>query len=491
MNQKRNLSPLSAEISSATNRDFRELSSALRYMDKILRREKAIFIISNLTENSQINDLKVCLRSWAYDDQIVRKDSLIIIISSDLQCLFGKDDNTKNALIIHPVELGREKEREIVIEYCATEAFKTKLSAEDKSSLLTLTSGLNLHQIESMLRESWYFQHKFDLERIKSAKSEFIKNTDVLEIFYPRYGFEAVGGYKEVKDFVQENIISVLKEEKKELARELDVSLPRGILLFGPPRTGKTLFSKALAKELCLPFLNLKTQNLYSKWLGESGRNLEKAIRIIEEMGLVIVFIDEIDRLGRRRGNISDGAGEETRRVLSQLLEWLGDKERKAIIVGTTNLPSDLDEALLGVGRLDYKIPFLYPDKEARKEILKIHLGFEGNVRGKLKLSFNIDAFLEEISFRIELFNGGELEEIANRVRRYAFKKGKKCVEKEYFDEVLSQFRINREDRLRNLEKCLKEAEEYTDDATFLNKIQTYWQPKLTQEFSLESNRLI
>jgi transitional endoplasmic reticulum ATPase len=102
---------------------------------------------------------------------------------------------------------------------------------------------------------------------------------------------------------------------------------------------GRAQFVKALAKETNLPFINLRTENLFSMWLGESRRKFSEAIRLAEQMSPAIVFIDEIDRCGKRSGTSADGASQETQRVFSQVLEWLGDKRRRSIIVGTTNTP--------------------------------------------------------------------------------------------------------------------------------------------------------
>ncbi|NIW14196.1 MAG: AAA family ATPase, partial [Candidatus Thorarchaeota archaeon] len=106
----------------------------------------------------------------------------------------------------------------------------------------------------------------FDLEQIKISKGELAKKTGILEIEDLKEGFDAIGGYDEVKEFINQKIIQVIYNPER--AVEFAIPLPRGILLFGPPGTGKTLFAKTLAKTIELPFINLKTENIYSSLLG-------------------------------------------------------------------------------------------------------------------------------------------------------------------------------------------------------------------------------
>ena len=178
---------------------------------------------------------------------------------------------------------------------------------------------------------------------MKELKSEMVKRSKILEVEDPKYNFQDIGGYHAIKTFISKYIINVL--QRPERARHFDLGLPKGLLFFGPPGTGKSLFAHALASEIQLPFINLVTENIYSKWLGESGQNMKNAITLAEKMAPAIVFVDEIDRFGKRTGVAAGSAEEETQRVFSQFLEWLGKPDRNAIIVGTTNVPEHLDDA--------------------------------------------------------------------------------------------------------------------------------------------------
>jgi len=256
------------------------------------------------------------------------------------------------------------------------------------------------------------------------------------------------------------NVVKILRNPRK--AEALGIRPPRGILLFGPPGTGKTWFARALAKELNIPFLRLRTERIVSMWYGETPRNLAKALQIAEAVAPAVLFIDEIDRFGKR-GGITEH--EESRRAFSILLEWLGDARRKTIVVGTTNRPEDLDEAFRRVGRFDYIIPMLYPDYEARLEILRIHT----SVVRKVPLAKDVD--LEEIAGRTELWSGAELEELVLRAARRALKEDADVVKMKHFEEAFGTFRINEEERRRQLEHYLKLSQEFTNDAEFLEQM--------------------
>jgi SpoVK/Ycf46/Vps4 family AAA+-type ATPase len=455
---------------------LKDLGQVLNVMDSKLKGERTIFVIYGLPQ--QIGheaqfQLISALRAWSNSPELINKLSLVILMGTGLSAVL--DEETKNLVATIDVEIGKDSEYEKLIDYLA-DLFGVRLKEEEKSVLKSALKGLSLHQAEAILRESYDLRHCFDLEQIKVSKGELVKKTGVLEIEEPREGFDAIGGYEELKKFIRDKIINVMHNPER--AKKFAIPIPRGILLFGPPGTGKTLFAKALAKEVKLPFINFKTESIYSPWLGESGRRMSTAIRVAEQMSPAIVFIDEIDRFGRRTAT-TDSAGEETRRVFSQLLEWLGDESRRAMIVGTTNRPTDLDEAFIRTGRFDYKIPVLYPDEEARLEILRIHLGIadkQGRRPPKPKppLALPDDEFLgflkEDVVPQTKYYTGAELEELVTRAKRNAFERGAEAVEKEDFHQSLKSLRINIEERLEQVRYYKDLARKYTDEIAFLKE---------------------
>ena len=185
-------------------------------------------------------------------------------------------------------------------------------------------------------------------------------------------------------------------------------------------------------------------------------------IEVAESIAPCVLFIDEIDRFGRR-GHPSEH--EESRRAFSILLEWLGDEKRKTIVIGTTNRPEDLDEAFRRVGRFDYLIPFLFPDFKARLEILRVHT----SVVRKMPLADDVD--FKEIAAKTELWAGSELYELVERAARKALKERSSVVKMKHFKEALATFRINYEEKRQQLEHYMRLAEEFTNDAEFLESL--------------------
>ncbi len=180
------------------------------------------------------------------------------------------------------------------------------------------------------------------------------------------------GGYEDVKQELLDAIVTPL--EKKELAYTYGLKAPAGILLFGPPGTGKTMLMRALAKELKYGFYYIKSSELMSQWFGESEKNVNEVFEIARKSAPAILFFDEIDSIGKSRTLQSDDVGQ---RVLTALLQQMdgGLKGKKPVIViGATNVPQQLDPALMRPGRLDKIIYMHLPDPKAREAIFKVHL---------------------------------------------------------------------------------------------------------------------
>jgi SpoVK/Ycf46/Vps4 family AAA+-type ATPase len=429
--------------------------------------------MQNISEVKEYDTgFQAALRSWAINPQIMAKGSCVMILTQDAALLM--DEFTKEFTIVVSVDPSSWEERARLIEATAS-ALDVPMDHTKLESATVTLSGLNLHQVESILLESYQRSKNFDPDIMKELKSEMVKRSKILEVEDPQYNFQDIGGYHAIKTFISKYIINVLQRPEK--ARHFDLGLPKGLLFFGPPGTGKSLFAHALASEVQLPFINLVTENIYSKWLGESGQNMKNAITLAEKMSPAIVFVDEIDRFGRRTGTAAGSAEEETQRVFSQFLEWLGKPDRTAIIVGTTNVPEHLDDAFLRAGRFDYKIPFLYPGPQARLEILLVHLGLsKGTTRRRVPLEMG-DEEVREMLWRdivplTQNFSCAELEELVTRAKRIAFDRDKDALGSQELLEATRTFRIDSAYRKRVVETCMMQARKYTDDQTFLDAIE-------------------
>ncbi len=448
--------------------DFR---AALKEVDRHLKTSRTIFIIQNISEHREHDTgLQSALKAWAIDPLVIASGSAIFIVTAAAERVL--DEFTRELVVIVTVDPSSREERERLIRATAKE-LEVPVAEEQLTELVIATAGLNLHQLESILLETYFTDRRFGVGRIKTLKSELVKKSGVLEVTDPRSTFDDIGGYQVIKNFVRRYIINVLSRPDR--ARRLGVPLPRGLLLFGPPGTGKSLFANALASEINLPFINFVTENVYSKWLGESGQNMKNAIRLAEKMSPAVVFVDEIDRFGKRT-EASDSASEETRRVFSQFLEWLGRPDREAIIVGTTNVPEHLDEAFTRTGRFDYKIPFLYPGPAARFEVIRVHLGLGGGRRPRTPMAVDEATLLaylvEKVVPRTVNFSCAELEEVVTRAKRSAFDREADAVSPEDFDAAVRSFRVDIQARERAIGRYLDQARRLTDDQAFLDEVQ-------------------
>ncbi len=449
----------------------RDLNRALGVIDELLNKREGVMAIfwglfdyGNLSKQEHYNLVKF-LRNTIFTPSYYKKGHTIVLFTDTPEAILD-DDTLRHTILVEIPPSTKEERIEIIRDIAAKMGLE--IDNRELEALAEATRGLILHDVESVALESIFRYERLDLRAMTSYKYDIVRKTGILDIEEPDHGFEAVGGYQVVKEFIRDNVIEILRNPR--LAERLGLRPPRGILLFGPPGTGKTWFARALARELQLPFLRLRTERIVSKWYGETARNIAKAIEIAEAVAPAVVFIDEIDRFGRR-GHLTEH--EESRRAFSILLEWLGDSRRKTIVIGTTNRPQDLDEAFRRVGRFDYMIPFLYPDKEARRQILEVHT----RIVRRVPLAKTVD--LDLIAEQTEYWTGAELEELVLRAARAALKEKATKVTMKHFNRALKTFRINEEERLRQLREYTQLALEFTNDAEFLEN--------LTREYSLGS----
>ena len=237
----------------------------------------------------------------------------------------------------------------------------------------------------------------------------------------PNVKWEDIGGLTSVKEELTEAVEWPLKYGK--LFAKGDVKPPKGILLYGPPGTGKTLIAKAVANESEANFISIKGPELISKWVGESEKGVREVFRKARAAAPCVIFFDEVDAIAPRRKS-GETDSQVTERVVSQLLtEMDGLEELKGVVVlGATNRPDIIDEALLRPGRFDKILRIPPPDKEGRIEILKIHTK-------KKPLAKDVDvAKLAELT---EGYTGAELAAAANAASVAAIKQFVKAHGKE------------------------------------------------------------
>src|SRR5919198_298327 len=193
-----------------------------------------------------------------------------------------------------------------------------------------------------------------------------------VQIQRPNVNWDDIGGLHEVKKEIGEAKEWPLKHA--DLFNQADVKPPKGLMLYGPPGTGKTMIAKAVATTSEANFISVKGPELISKWVGESEKGVREIFRKARQAAPCVVFFDELDAIAPRRGG-SEGDSHVTERVISQMLTELDGLEdlKGVVVIGATNRPDIIDEALLRPGRFDRILEVPFPDKEARKHIFQIH----------------------------------------------------------------------------------------------------------------------
>lgn len=236
--------------------------------------------------------------------------------------------------------------------------------------------------------------------------------------------FKDVAGLEEAKVEVKE-IVDFLKNPKK--YTDLGGKIPKGALLVGPPGTGKTLLAKAVAGEANVPFFSISGSDFVEMFVGVGASRVRDLFKQAKEKAPCIVFIDEIDAVGRARGrNPNFGANDERENTLNQLLTEMDgfDTNTGVIIVAATNRADVLDRALLRAGRFDRQIHVELPDMKERKEIFDVHLR-------PLKLDKNLD--IDFLAKQTPGFSGADIANVCNEAALIAARKNKKQVEKQDF----------------------------------------------------------
>lgn len=241
--------------------------------------------------------------------------------------------------------------------------------------------------------------------------------------------FKDVAGCDEEKEEVKE-IIDYLKDPKR--FTDMGARIPKGMLMVGPPGTGKTLLAKAVAGEADVPFFSISGSDFVEMFVGTGASRVRDMFKKAQQHAPCIVFIDEIDAVGRQRGAGMGGGNDEREQTLNQLLvEMDGMGENKGIvIIAATNRPDVLDPALLRSGRFDRQITVNLPDKKGRYEILKVH------ARNK-KLAKDIS--LESLAKRTPGFSGADLENVLNEGAILAVRDKRKMITMEDLDEAIDR----------------------------------------------------
>lgn len=249
----------------------------------------------------------------------------------------------------------------------------------------------------------------------KSNAKIYVKSTAGIK-------FQDVAGEEEAKELLTE-IVDFL--HKPERYKEIGASMPKGALLVGPPGTGKTLLAKAVAGEAEVPFFSISGSEFVEMFVGMGAAKVRDLFKQANEKAPCIVFIDEIDAIGKKRdGGQMGGGNDEREQTLNQLLTEMDgfDGSKGVVILAATNRPESLDPALLRPGRFDRRIPVELPDLEGRIDILKVHAK-------KIKIASNVD--YAAVARTAAGASGAELANIINEAALRAVRLGRSCATQE------------------------------------------------------------
>jgi cell division protease FtsH len=266
-----------------------------------------------------------------------------------------------------------------------------------------------------------------------------------------KVSFKDVAGVKEAKEELKE-VVDFLKHPKKFI--DIGARIPRGVLLLGSPGTGKTLLARAVAGEANVPFLSISGSEFVEMFVGVGASRVRDLFKRAKKMSPCIIFIDEIDAVGRKRGAGMGGSHDEREQTLNQILVEMDgfDQSTNVIVIAATNRPDVLDAALLRPGRFDRQVVLDEPDLADREAILKVHA---------VKKPLAKDVSLRKVAERTPGFSGADLMNLLNEAAIKAARQNKKIIEMPDIFESIEKVMLGPERKSRILNDKEKEVTAY------------------------------
>ena len=267
----------------------------------------------------------------------------------------------------------------------------------------------------------------------------------------PTVTFDDVAGVDEAKEEVQE-IVQFLREPERFI--QVGARIPKGVLMIGPPGTGKTLLARAIAGEAVVPFFHISGSEFVEMFVGVGASRVRDLFNKAKQHAPAIVFVDEIDAVGRQRGAGLGGGHDEREQTLNQILVEMDgfSNETNIIVIAATNRPDVLDPALLRPGRFDRKVIVDLPDVRGREAILKIH------IRGK-PISSKVDLF--DMARLSAGFSGADIENLVNEAAIFAARRGRTEILPIDFQDAFDRIVMGPERKSRVLSEEDKELTAY------------------------------
>jgi len=422
------------------------------------------WIITGLSTSSDARSgLDMLIKILTYDPYyfLIKTNTFVILIDVAVPV---STELLASGLVVYRKVYSSREEVEAKVRVFAEffeQRYRRRVSPDLQNLLVENLAGLPLTAVEAVLARL-LTTGRIDVTEIAQAKAEAVASVfPYLRTVKLRGGFETVGGYEPIKRLLRKRFIEVIRNPEK--ATRYGLKPGRGVLLFGPPGTGKTTIAKALAYELGLPTFTMSAE-VYSHWYGMTEKNIERMCDILDKAAPDVFLLDECDKLFTKRGSPQEH--ETTRRMKNQLLEWLAEPDRRTIVLATTNLIDELDEAFLRPERLELIIPVPYPDAQSRVEIIKVHLR---DVKVPVELT---ESDLEWIAEKTAFWTGDELRQLVQLAKQEAFMENADALRKKHFEAALEKMRVPVDLRRHDAEKLRRQTEQFVRDKELLDMVE-------------------
>lgn len=379
-------------------------------------------VVSNLDSISGNNKrVRYCQEFYNLVDEFARRGVKFYLSCKDASS-FGKDNNVlRLGFQKYNIDNISEKEHyDILTNYVGKDDLGSDVSME---YLKKVSEGKKRQDIE-VFAQRLLFNSKIDRDEIIVTDKSVSKSIDQLNSLNkgefknknPEVGYDDIGGLNEEIENIKEIIEWPLT--RPQVMEEMNIEMPKGVLLYGPPGNGKTLMAKAIAGESANNFIQVSCSNIMQKFLGQSEERIKEIFEEARDKAPCVIFFDEFDSIAFKRGENSHVKSTATSdRVISQLLSEIDglDSDNRVRIIASTNRKNAIDEAILRSGRIGEQIRIPVPQKtEDREDILNVHLEDKPTTD-------SIDT--REIALKMEGFSGSDIEKVTNRAALYRIRK--------------------------------------------------------------------
>lgn len=394
------------------------------------------------------------LRRWAVGSEFIQAGQVIMLVTpagGDLHSSLRASSSMIESIDIpYP---GNEEREEFIQARIKDGDFHLGEELTPRS-FANLTGGLSRVLVDDICLRAALLQQPVSQELIRDRKEQIIKQEfgELIEILEPRHGFDQVGGLQEVKDYLNRSVIAPLKGQA---SRD---RMPSGVMLAGPPGTGKTWLVSALAHEAGVNVVKLNAGRLLGQYVGNSERNLEKALACIRSLAPTLVMIDEIEQQFQRGGK---GDGGVERRIFGRILEEMsgssGTNRGDVIWFAATNRVEMVDPALRRPGRFDRIVPILPPTPEERWQILYTKLP------PGIQISQEQGA---QILAQTEHYTGAEIEGLMIKAHEISLDRGAEGL---HGDDILAALQVLRPSSDGDqIQEMIEEALRYCNDLSLV-----------------------